>query len=182
MRLLSRRFARAGHDFVYSPISSRIRGYDKIFIGNRVFVGPGANFSVHERLEIQDDVLIGPDVMILSGNHQIDVIGQTINASHQGNNGICRIEQDVWIGARVIVLGDVTIGEGAVVGAGSLVIRDVPPYTVVAGSPCALLRRRFSDDDLREHLRRLGRDGTYNEMIARRDAGFEAKCNGRSVA
>ena len=117
-------------------------------------------------------MLFGPDVMILSGNHPIDEIGQPINASHQGINGRCRTEQDVWIGARVIIVGNVTIGEGAVIGANSLVNRDIPPYTVAVGTPCAPRRRRFSDEQLREHLMRLGRVETYDKIIARRTAGF----------
>ncbi|MEL7447484.1 MAG: hypothetical protein AAGK02_17060, partial [Pseudomonadota bacterium] len=81
-------------------------------------------------------------------------------------------EQDVWIGARVIIVGDVSIGEGAVIGANALVNRDVPPYTVAAGTPARPVRKRFSDDELRDHLIRLGRAETAEAMIERRDAGF----------
>jgi len=182
VRLAARRFGRVGSGLVYDPLSSRIRGHGKIFIGDRVFIGHGADFSIHERLDIGDDVLFGPEVMILSGNHPIDTIGQPINASHQGNNGRCRIEQDAWIGARVIIVGDVTIGEGAVVGANALVNRDVAPYTVAAGTPCVPLRRRFSDTELRDHLTRLGRADTCDALIARREAGVTAKPSAGPVA
>ena len=65
------------------------------------------------------------------------------------------IGNDVWIGARVIVLGGVTIGNGAVIGAGSVVTRDVPPYAVVAGTPARLIRYRFEEPVIRrlEELR-----------------------------
>lgn len=172
--LASRRFGRVGAGLVYDPLSSRIRGHGKIFLGKRVFIGHGADFSIHERLEIGDDVLFGSQVMILSGNHPVDVVGQTINTSHQGINGRCTIERDAWIGARVIIVGGVTIGEGAVVGAQALVTRDVPPYTVAVGTPCAPLRRRFSDAELREHLTRLGRAESAEALIAQREAGFAA--------
>lgn len=172
VRIASRRFSKVGTGLVYDPLSSRIRGHGKIIIGERVFIGHGADFSIHERLEIGDDVLFGPEVMILSGNHPISVVGQPINASHEGKNGRCWIEQDVWIGARVIIVGDVSIGEGAVIGANALVNRDVPPYTVAAGTPARPVRKRFSDDELRDHLIRLGRAETAEAMIERRDAGF----------
>ena len=65
------------------------------------------------------------------------------------------IGNDVWIGTRVIVLGGVTIGNGAVIGAGSVVTRDVPPYAVVAGTPARLIRYRFEEPVIRrlEELR-----------------------------
>jgi acetyltransferase-like isoleucine patch superfamily enzyme len=58
----------------------------------------------------------------------------------------CQIGNDVWIGANVIIRNGVKIGDGAIVGANSLVLRDVPPYSVVAGSPAKLFRKRFSDE------------------------------------
>lgn len=59
------------------------------------------------------------------------------------------IGNDVWIGARVIILGGITIGNGAVIGAGSVVTRDVPPYAVVAGTPARLIRHRFEEPVIR---------------------------------
>lgn len=53
------------------------------------------------------------------------------------------IGNDVWIGAKVIVMGGVTIGDGAVIGAGSIVTKDVPPYAIVAGVPAKIIRYRF---------------------------------------
>ncbi len=59
------------------------------------------------------------------------------------------IGNDVWIGVRVIILGGVKIGNGAVIGAGSVVTRDVPPYAVVAGAPARLIRYRFEEPVIR---------------------------------
>jgi acetyltransferase-like isoleucine patch superfamily enzyme len=56
------------------------------------------------------------------------------------------IGSDVWIGAGATILGPVTVGDGAIVGAGAVVTRDVEPYTVVAGNPARAVRRRFSDE------------------------------------
>lgn len=56
-----------------------------------------------------------------------------------------RIGNDVWIGAHTVVMPGVTIGDGAIVGAGSVVTHDVPPYTIVSGTPARTMRQRFSD-------------------------------------
>lgn len=55
------------------------------------------------------------------------------------------IEDDVWIGSNSVVLSGVTIGRGSVVGAGSVVVKDIPPYSIAAGNPARVLRKRFDD-------------------------------------
>lgn len=55
------------------------------------------------------------------------------------------IGNDVWIGSRVLVLGGISIGDGAIVGAGAVVTKDVPPYTIVGGVPAKVIRNRFSE-------------------------------------
>jgi len=65
--------------------------------------------------------------------------------NHPTGKGPIVIGNDVWIGYRAIILSGVTIGDGAVVGAGSVVTKDVPPYTVVAGNPAREIKKRFDD-------------------------------------
>lgn len=64
------------------------------------------------------------------------------------------IGHDVWVGARALIMNGVTIGDGAIVAAGAVVTRDVPPYAIVGGSPARLIRFRFSSDIV-ERLRAL---------------------------
>ncbi|WP_289610022.1 CatB-related O-acetyltransferase [Collinsella tanakaei] len=73
------------------------------------------------------------------------------DACSRGRCGI-RIDDDVWLGARSIILDGVHIGQGAVVGAGSVVSHDVEPYTIVAGNPARVIRKRFPEDILKRLL------------------------------
>lgn len=59
-----------------------------------------------------------------------------------------KVGNDVWIGVRTMVMGGVTIGDGAVIGAGSIVTKDIPPYAVVAGVPAKVIRYRFSQEQI----------------------------------
>lgn len=61
------------------------------------------------------------------------------------------INDDVWIGLGALILSGVTIGRGAIIGAGSVVTMDVPAYTIVAGNPARQTGRRFNDEQIREH-------------------------------
>ena len=74
----------------------------------------------------------------------------TVLASSRGDTVV---GHDVWLGYSALVLPGVTIGHGAVVAAGSVVARDVPPYAVVAGNPARVVRSRFSEEDVERLLR-----------------------------
>lgn len=81
------------------------------------------------------------------------------------------IGNDVWIGYGATVLGPVTVGDGAVIGAGAVVTKDVPPYAVVAGNPARVLRRRF-DDATCDALQRIAWWDWTEEELVRQGAWF----------
>ncbi len=65
------------------------------------------------------------------------------------------VEDDVWIGARAIILKGVTIGKGSIVGAGAVVTKTIPPYSIVGGIPAKVLRFRFSKEEIVKHEKML---------------------------
>jgi maltose O-acetyltransferase len=87
-------------------------------------------------------VMMGPDVMILTSDH---AAGEEGYAGYTTKDVL--IDDRAWIGARVIILKGVTIGKHAVVGAGSVVTRDVGKYEVVGGAPAKLIRQKTGDSD-----------------------------------
>ena len=58
------------------------------------------------------------------------------------------IGNDVWIGANVVIMNEISVGDGAVIGAGSIVTKDVPPYAIVVGSPARIIRYRFEKEEI----------------------------------
>lgn len=127
---------------------------ENIFIGENVYFGDNTLISSpHGKVYIGNDVMFGPNVSIHGGNHIYNVVGLTMKNINKNDlsDGIVRIENDVWIGANSVILKNVTIGEGAIVGAGSIVTKNIEPYTIVAGNPAKFIKYRFSKQELSEH-------------------------------
>ncbi len=68
--------------------------------------------------------------------------------SYFSETGVCIIGNDVWIGANAIILDNITVGDGAIIGAGSIVTKPVEPYTIVAGNPAKIIKYRFSVEEI----------------------------------
>ncbi len=101
----------------------------------------GTRCMVHSNVTLGHDVLMGPDVKIFSRNH---VYRSTdIPIRNQGKQQeTTSIGNDVWIGANVIILPGVRIGDHVVIGAGAVVTKDIPDYAIVAGNPAGIVRMR----------------------------------------
>ncbi len=119
--------------------------YRTITIGSDVFIGRNCCFqSEHGRIIIGNHVMFGPGVNIHGGNHDISLGDEPMKSrsKNQGDDGDVIIGNDVWIGANAIILSGVTIGDGAVVAAGSVVTKEVPQRAVVGGVPAKILKYR----------------------------------------
>jgi acetyltransferase-like isoleucine patch superfamily enzyme len=127
-----------GDDFVirsprYNQVELFVDEGVSLRIGDDVFINQGVRIVCTVDVEIGDHCLIADETVILDNDyHSI------------GNNSVKKgpvhIEKHVWLATRVIVLRGVTIGEGSVVGAGSVVTHSIPPYTFAAGNPARVIR------------------------------------------
>lgn len=129
---------------------------ETITIGNDVTIGRNACFqSPHGEIIIGNHVMFGPRVHIHGGNHRFDVIGKYMKGLEKtkGIDGQVIIEDDVWIGANVTILKKVRVGRGSIVGAGSVVTKDIPPYSIYTGVPDVKVRERFTEEEILEHER-----------------------------
>lgn len=107
-----------------------------ITVGRNVFINQNCTFYDLGGLDIADDVMIGPNVSLITSGHPIE-------PSQRRDGVIARpivIERNVWIAAGTTIIGGVTVGEHSVVAAGSVVTKDVPPNTLVAGNPARVIR------------------------------------------
>jgi acetyltransferase-like isoleucine patch superfamily enzyme len=139
-------------------------GTKNIFLGNRCSIGEECRiWTTKAKVVIGDDVLFGPKVTVLTGNHRFDIVGKRISEISD-NEKAGTEDKDVvfcgdnWIGANATILKGVTIGEGAIVGAASVVTVDVPAYSIVAGNPAKVIKMRFAEDQITEHKKLLGEE------------------------
>jgi acetyltransferase-like isoleucine patch superfamily enzyme len=146
-------FKKHGKNFIFYTDS--YFSYKTIEIGNDVYIGPRANFGGIKGIFIGNKVMFGPDVSILGGDHNTTQIGEYMADVKQKlpeNDLPVIIEDDVWVGSRAIILKGVTIKTGSIIAAGTIVTKDVPAYSIVAGVPGKVIRQRFSEDNLNKHI------------------------------
>ena len=112
-----------------------------IIIGEHCSVNPYTIIYGHGGTIIGNNVMIAGHCMIIPNEHTYISKEKTILDQGASSKGIV-IEDDVWIGHSCSILDGVRIGKGAVIGAGSVVTKDIPPYTVVAGVPAKMIKMR----------------------------------------
>ena len=153
MYFMGRRFGSHGKRFTFDPDGYYIP--ENIHVGDDVSLGyQPVIMAALSDIRIGNHVMFGYQVMIIGGNHNTSVVGSYMLDVHEKtpNDDLCVIiEDDVWIGARAILLRGVTIGRGAIVGAGSVVNRSVPPYSIVGGNPARVIRFRWDVETIRRH-------------------------------
>lgn len=115
-----------------------------IEIGERTFIAPYACVAGPGNVKIGKDCLIAGQTGIFANNHNFSEPGQKISAQGTTQKGIV-IEDDCWLGYGATVLDGVTIGQGSVIGAGAVVTKDIPPYSVAVGVPAKVISQRNKD-------------------------------------
>lgn len=120
---------------LFNPIEDHGWHIDKLIIGNYVCIASGV-------------------IILMGGNHNhhpewitVYPFVDQIETSY-APKGDTNIESDAWIGMNAMIMPGVTIGEGAIVAAGSVVAKDVPPYTIVGGNPAKEIKKRFTDAEI----------------------------------
>jgi len=116
-------------------------GTGKIIVNERTNLGAHTFIYGHGGVEIGSDTRIANHVEIISGNHKYKDASRLIR-TQGGELKKVTIGKDVWLGVYVIVLSGVTIGNGAVVGAGAVVTKDIPEYCIAAGAPAKIIGKR----------------------------------------
>lgn len=131
------------------------------------FVAVGARIG--PKVSLGKYVMVGPHVAIVGGDHQFDKPGVPIIFSGRPELKPTIIEDDAWLGYNATIIAGVRIGRGAIVAAGAVVTKDVPPYEIYGGVPARKIGERFSNPEDREkHDRMLtepAKTGDYCELM-----------------
>lgn len=133
-----------GKNFGISPFCQIFAHEGKISIGDNVSLNHHVSINADCKGEIRigNDVMMGPMTVMRASNHRFDATDVPMRLQgHEGGRII--IEDDVWIGASVVVLPNVRIGRGSIIGAGAVVTKDIPPYSIAVGNPAKIIRSRI---------------------------------------
>lgn len=132
--------------------NARISIYDNsseevcISVGNNCYIGYNFSVLAKDKITIEKDVLIASNVIITSENHGIDPEAEIPYMEQELTGGEVCIGAGSWIGEKVCILPGVTIGKKCVIGAGSIVTKDVPDYCIAVGNPAKVIKKYDFDE------------------------------------
>ena len=142
MRLLKKIFAEIGKGCYIEPPFRANFGGRHIHFGNGVYCNFGCTFVDDTYIYVGDHVMFGPNVVVATAAHP--VAPQLREKGLQYNKPV-HIGNNCWIGASALIMPGVTIGDNTVIGAGSVVTKDIPANVVAVGNPCKILREISTD-------------------------------------
>ena len=135
--MLKKLFAEVGENcYIESPYFANWGGHH-VHLGSNVYANAGLKLVDDTHIYIGDYTMLGPNVTIATAGHPID---PELRRRGLQYNLPVRIGRNCWLGAGVIVMPGVTIGDNTVIGAGSIVTKDIPANVVAVGNPCRILR------------------------------------------
>lgn len=139
-RYFRKHFKQYGEEII---ISHHVTLYNpqKMIVGDRVHISGYAHINAGGGITIGDNSGIGPYAKIFSVNHDLDSQDKFWHHTWKPGEPV-RIGKDVWIGSAAIILPGVSIGDGAIIGAGAVVTKDIPPYSMAVGNPAKVIRSR----------------------------------------
>ena len=144
-QLLKEMFAEIGEGcYIETPFHANFGG-KKVHFGKKVYANFNLTLVDDEAIYVGDCVKFGPNVVVCTAAHPI--LPALRRKEYQYNLPV-HIASGVWIGAGAIILPGVSIGENSVIGAGSVVTRDIPPNVVAVGNPCRVMRSINENDKI----------------------------------
>lgn len=142
-KLLKEMFAEIGEGCYIEPPFHANWGGKHVHFGKNVYANFGLTMVDDTHIYVGDATMFGPNVVVATAGHPI--LPELREEAYQYNSSV-RIGRNCWLGAGVLVLPGVTIGDNTVIGAGSVVTKDIPANVVAVGNPCRVLRE-ISDHD-----------------------------------
>ncbi|MBO5872673.1 MAG: sugar O-acetyltransferase [Clostridia bacterium] len=136
-KMLKRMFAEIGKGCYIEPPLYANWGGRHVHFGNSVYANFGLTLADDTHIYVGDKTMIGPNVTIATAGHPI--LPKLREEAYQFNLPV-HIGRNCWLGAGVVVLPGITIGDNSVIGAGSIVTKDIPSNCVAVGNPCKVLR------------------------------------------
>jgi acetyltransferase-like isoleucine patch superfamily enzyme len=127
-----------------------------LIAGAYAYIGPRC--LIYPKVSIGDYTMLAHDVSIIGGDHNYDIPGLPIIFSGRGTLNSTIIGKDVWIGAYVRIMAGVTIGDGAIIATGSIVTKNIEPFSIYGGVPAKKIKNRFENsEDKIKHEAMLGK-------------------------
>lgn len=132
--------------FGYCGKNVRVEPLAFFHSGRNISIGDDSSIGERSRIlgkvTIGQDVMMGEEVIVITQNHHFERLDIPMCQQGFQKEEPVVIADDVWIGARVIILPGITVGKGAILAAGAIVTKDVPEYAIVGGNPAKLIKMR----------------------------------------
>lgn len=160
-------FIGGGNRIIIYPYT--ICGTSNIIAEDPMYIGPNSTiYTTGAKLTIRKHFISGPNLTIITGDHHV-IVGKfidevSLDEKTKENDQDVVIEENVWCGANVTILKGVQIGRGAIVAAGSVVTKDVPPYSIIGGVPARFIKFYWSIEQIIDHEQTLY---DYEERLTR---------------
>jgi acetyltransferase-like isoleucine patch superfamily enzyme len=132
-------FTSGEHFCIESPTNISIG--KNVYFNRNIFLA-AIEEDENSQIQIGNNCLFGPNVVIVAGNHNVYSKGKQCIRDLDSIGGSVHIGNDCWVGANVTITSGITIGDHSVIGANSVVTRNIPSYVIAAGTPAKVIRYR----------------------------------------